>query len=146
MAHCKTILSQILKFVPRHECESLAIAHHSGRSFFRASHGYQFVTKCICQLSSRNNLRYLLENMVAQQHRPYRPGRAKLSGLNFPRINEDNRTTSMRRCLANFLNGASVLRRRSKVGHVSENGSAFLNFNQAYSIGGACSSTRAWST
>ena len=29
MAHCNTILSQILKLVPRHEFETLANRHHS---------------------------------------------------------------------------------------------------------------------
>ncbi len=28
MAHCNTVLSQILKWVPRHEFESLATRHH----------------------------------------------------------------------------------------------------------------------
>ena len=33
MAHCNTVLSQFLKWVPRHEFETLAKRHHSGRSF-----------------------------------------------------------------------------------------------------------------
>jgi hypothetical protein len=37
MAHCNTILSQILRFVPRHEFESLASRHHSGRAFRTAT-------------------------------------------------------------------------------------------------------------
>jgi hypothetical protein len=37
MAHCNTILSQILKLVPRHEFEALANRHHSGRAFRTAS-------------------------------------------------------------------------------------------------------------
>ena len=37
MAHCNTILSQILKLVPRHEFETLAKQHHSGRAFRKAS-------------------------------------------------------------------------------------------------------------
>ena len=37
MAHCNTIFSQILKFVPRHEFETLANKHHSGRAFRTAS-------------------------------------------------------------------------------------------------------------
>ncbi len=44
MAHCNTIFAQILKLVPRHEFETLAKQHHSGRSFRTASRWSQFVT------------------------------------------------------------------------------------------------------
>lgn len=44
MAHCNTILSQILKLVPRHEFETLAKQHHSGRAFRKASRWSQFVS------------------------------------------------------------------------------------------------------
>ncbi len=43
MAHCNTILYQILKFVPRHEFESLANRHYSGRTFRTATRWLQFV-------------------------------------------------------------------------------------------------------
>ncbi len=43
MAHCNTILSQILKLVPRHEFETLAKQHHSGRSLRTASRWSQLV-------------------------------------------------------------------------------------------------------
>ena len=88
MAHCNTILSQILKLVPRHEFERLANRHHSGRSFRSASRWSQFVTMSMGQLSGRRSLRDVVENMDAQCQRLYHLGSAKLSRSNLSRINE----------------------------------------------------------
>lgn len=89
MAHCNTILSQILKLVPRHDFEVLAKKHHSGRNFRTASRWSQFVTMTIGQLSGRRSLRDLVDNVSAQQQRLYHLGSAKLSRSNLSRINED---------------------------------------------------------
>ena len=89
MAHCNTILAQILKMVPRHEFESLANQHHSGRSFRTASRWSQFVTMSIAQLSGRTSLRDVVDTVSAQAHRLYHLGSAKLSRSNLSRINED---------------------------------------------------------
>jgi len=89
MAHCNTIFSQILKLVPRHEFETLANQHHHGRSFRTASRWSQFVTLAMAQLSGRNSLRDMVENLSAQAHRLYHLGSAKLSRSNLSRINED---------------------------------------------------------
>lgn len=89
MAHCNTILSQILKIVPRHEFERLANQHHSGRAFRKASRWSQFVSLTMAQLSGRNSLRDIVDNMSAQVHRLYHLGSAKLSRSNLSRINED---------------------------------------------------------
>ncbi len=89
MAHCNTIFSQILNFVPRHEFETLAIEHHSGRSFRTASRWSQFVSLAMAQLSGRNSLRDIVDNISAQAHRLYHLGSAKLSRSNLSRINED---------------------------------------------------------
>jgi putative transposase len=88
MAHCNTILSQILKLVPRHEFETLAKQHHSGRAFRKASRWSQFVSLTMAQLSGRNSLRDIVDNMSAQMHRLYHLGSAKLSRSNLSRINE----------------------------------------------------------
>lgn len=89
MAHCNTILSQILKLVPRHEFETLAKHHHSGRRFRTASRWSQFVSLTMAQLSGRNSLRDIVDNLSAQTHRLYHLGSAKLSRSNLSRINED---------------------------------------------------------
>jgi putative transposase len=89
MAHCNTIFSQILKLVPRHEFETLAKQHHSGGAFRTASRWSQFVSLTMAQLSGRNSLRDIVDNMSAQMHRLYHLGSAKLSRSNLSRINED---------------------------------------------------------
>ena len=89
MAHCNTILSQILKFVPRHEFETLAKQHHSGRAFRTASRWSQFVILAMAQLSGRSSLRDIVDNVSAQTHRLYHLGSARLSRSNLSRINED---------------------------------------------------------
>lgn len=89
MAHCNTIFSQILRLVPRHEFETLANQHHVGRSFRTASRWSQFVTLTMAQLSGRNSLRDIVENLSAQMHRLYHLGSTRISRSNLSRINED---------------------------------------------------------
>jgi hypothetical protein len=71
MAYCNTILSQILKFVPRHEFESLANRHHSGRAFRTANRWSRFVIMVMAQLSGRISLRDIVGCVSAQTHRLY---------------------------------------------------------------------------
>ncbi len=88
MSHNNTVFSQLLKLIPRHEFETLAKQHHSGRSFRTATRWSQFVTMAMAQLAGRNSLRDIVENMSAQAHRLYHLGSAKLSRSNLSRINE----------------------------------------------------------
>ncbi len=88
MAHHNTVFSQLLKFIPRHEFETLAKQHHTGRSFRTASRWSQFVTMAMAQLAGRNSLRDIVENISAQAHRLYHLGSAKLSRSNLSRIND----------------------------------------------------------
>lgn len=89
MAHHNTVFSQLLKLIPRHEFDTLANQHHSGRSFRTASRWSQFVTMAMGQLAGRNSLRDIIESISAQAHRLYHLGSAKLSRSNLSRINED---------------------------------------------------------
>lgn len=89
MAHCNTIFSQILKFVPRHEFEALANRHHSGRAFRTASRWSQFVTMAMAQLSGRNSLRDIVNSVSTQAHRLYHLGSATMTRSNLSRINEN---------------------------------------------------------
>ena len=89
MAHCNTVLSQLLKWVPRHEFETLAKRHHSGRSFRSASRWAQFVGLFMAQVTGRDSLRDIVDNLGAQAHRLYHLGAAKLSRTNLARINKD---------------------------------------------------------
>ena len=88
MSHHNTVFSQLLKLIPRHEFESLAKQHHSGRSFRTASRWSQFVTLALAQLAGRSSLRDIVENISVQAHRLYHLGSANLSRSNLSRINE----------------------------------------------------------
>ena len=89
MAHVNTVLNQMLKFIPRHEFETLANRYHTGRKFRTASRWSQFVTMTIAQLSGRQSLRDVLDNLNVQAHRLYHIGCAMLSRANLSRINEN---------------------------------------------------------
>ena len=89
MAHCNTVFTQLLKLIPRHEFETLANQNHSGRAFRKASRWSQFVAMSMAQLSGRNSLRDIVENLTAQSHRLYHLGSAILSRSNLSRINEN---------------------------------------------------------
>ena len=89
MAHCNTIFSQILKLISRHEFETLAKQHHSGRAFRSASRWSQFVTLAMAQLSGRNSLRDIVDNLSVQTHRLYHMGSSRISRSNLSRINEN---------------------------------------------------------
>ena len=109
MAHCNTIFSQILKLVPRHEFETLANQHHRGRSFRTASRWSQFVTLAMAQLSGRDSLRVIVENMSAQAHRLTHLGSAKLTRSNLSRINEDKPYTLYEALFGKLLNRCQVM-------------------------------------
>ena len=102
MSHCNTIISQILKLVPRHEFEALAKQHHSGRSFRTASRWSQFVTLAMAQLAGRINLRDIVENVSAQAHYLYYLGSAKLTRSNLSRIHKDKPYAYRKRWLGNY--------------------------------------------
>ena len=89
MAHSNTILAQILKLVPRHEFETLAKEHHTGRSFRTASRWSQFGGLVLAQLSGRISLRDITENLSAQSHRLYHLGCRMMSKSSLSRINEE---------------------------------------------------------
>ncbi len=88
MAHNNTVLSQLLNLIPRHEFESLAKQHHSGRRFRRASRWSQFGALVTAQLSGRSSLRDLISNLRAQSHKLYHLGVRVLSRSNLARMNE----------------------------------------------------------
>ena len=60
---------QLLKYIPGHAFESLAIQHYSGRSFLAASRWSWFVTMALAQLAGRNSLRNIVEKFSAQAQR-----------------------------------------------------------------------------
>jgi hypothetical protein len=68
MAHCNTILSQLLKIVGRHEFDKIAKVHHHGQRLRKTSRWAQFVALAFGQLSGRQSLRDIEANLYAQRH------------------------------------------------------------------------------
>ncbi len=89
MAHNNTVFAQLLKLLPRHEFETLAKQHHSGRSFRKNSRCSQLVAMMMGQLSGRNSLRDMIDNLGAQAHRLYHLGNNPLTRSSLSRINND---------------------------------------------------------
>lgn len=87
MAHHNTVFSQILKFVPRHEFESLSQAHHQGRSLRKMTRWSQFVSLGLAQLAGRISLRDVVSNLKAQAHKLYHLGCADVNRASLARVN-----------------------------------------------------------
>jgi putative transposase len=89
MAHNNTVFAQLLKLISRHEFETLAKQHHTGRAFRKNSRWSQFVAMMMGQLSGRNSLRDMVDNLGAQAHRLYHLGSRSIKRSSLSRINND---------------------------------------------------------
>ena len=87
MAHHNTVFARMLKFVPRHEFESLAHQYHSGRRLRKMTRWTQFVAMATAQLSGRHSLRDVASNMAAQARKRYHLGMSVVSRSSLPRVN-----------------------------------------------------------
>lgn len=74
MAHCSTVLSQIVRLFPRHEFQTLARNHHIGQKFRSFSRWSQFVAMLTAQLTGRSSLRDVADNFAAQAEKLYHLG------------------------------------------------------------------------
>lgn len=87
MSHSNTILNQVLKLFSRHEFEHLATAHHEGAKLRSATRWSQFVYLLTGQLTKRDSLRDIVDNMDAQSHRLYHLGSKRLPRSTLSRMN-----------------------------------------------------------
>ena len=87
MAHHNTVFAQMLKFIPRHEFESLAHQHHAGRRLRKMTRWTQFVAMATAQLSGRHSLRDVASNMAAQSRKLYHLGMSAVSRSSLSRVN-----------------------------------------------------------
>ena len=74
MAHNNTVFAQVLKLVPRHEFESLARKHKSGRMARSMTRWGQFVAMGMAQLTGRCSLRDIVSNLAVQSCKLYHLG------------------------------------------------------------------------
>jgi putative transposase len=88
MAHCNTVLSQILRIFPRHEFQTLANKYPAGQKFRSFSCWTQFVALMTAQLTGRDSLRDIVENMSVQVGKLYHLGIKQFSRATLSRANE----------------------------------------------------------
>jgi putative transposase len=79
----------MLKIFSRHEFESLAREHHSGRKFRKFDRWSQFVAMTSAQLSGRASLRDLVSNLSAQSSKLYHLGLKPTNRSTLARINNE---------------------------------------------------------
>jgi len=87
LAHHNTVFSQLLKFIPRHEFESLAFEHHKGRKLRKMSRWLQFISLSLAQLTGRVSLRDIVSNLCAQSHKLYHLGARTVSRSSLSQVN-----------------------------------------------------------
>jgi hypothetical protein len=88
LPHTNTVLSQLLKLIPRHEFQTLVNQHHSGQKLRKISRWDQFVSLFMAQLSGRQSLRDIEANMNAQRTHRYHLGVGKIAKSSLARVNE----------------------------------------------------------
>ena len=77
MAHHNTVLAQMLKLIPRHELESLAKQHHSGRTLRKMRCWTQFLSMATAQASLRRAASGILPSRRIQDFLSINDGGAK---------------------------------------------------------------------
>jgi len=88
VAHHNTVFAHLLKFLPRHEFETLARQHHQGGALRTTSRWSQFVSLTLGQLTGRQSLRDIESNMNAQGTRLYHLGTRGIARSSLARLNE----------------------------------------------------------
>jgi transposase len=88
MAHCNTVLSQMLNMIPRHEFEKIANSVDGKVRTTALSRWSQFVALTVGQLNGRQSLRDIESCLSAQQHLNYHLGTQAVSKSALARANE----------------------------------------------------------
>ena len=89
MAHNNTVFAQVLKLVPRHEFESLARKHKSGRMARSMTRWGQFVAMGMAQLTGRCSLRDIVSNLAVQSCKLYHLGVDLMTRSSLARVNAE---------------------------------------------------------
>jgi len=88
LSHHNTVFSQLLKWIPRHEFETLANQHHTGCKLRKMTRWSQFVAMALAQLSGRSSLRDIVSSLGAQTAKLYHLGATTVSRSSLARVNE----------------------------------------------------------
>lgn len=114
MAHCNTVLSQIVRFFPRHEFQTLADKHHIGQKFRSFSRWTQFVAMLTAQLSNRSSLRDVVDNFGVQRSKFYHLGIKAFSRATLARCNEKQPHTLYEELFKRLLGHCQSMAPRNK--------------------------------
>lgn len=114
MAHCSTVLSQIVRFFPRHEFQAIAEKHHVGQKFRSFSRWTQFVAMLTAQLSNRSSLRDLVDNFGVQSSKFYHLGIKAFSRSTLARCNEKQPHTLYEELFKRLLSRCQSMAPRNK--------------------------------
>lgn len=88
MSHHNTILSQMLKLIPRHEFDSLGQQHDNKRRVGALSRWSQFVAMFTCQVSGLSSLRDIESTLHTQKQHHYHLASQTISRSALSRANE----------------------------------------------------------
>jgi len=88
LSHHNTVFAQLLKLVSRHEFETLANQHHTGRRLRRMSRWSQFIAMAMGQLTSRQSLRDIESHLATQWRKLYHLGCSVVARSSLSRVNE----------------------------------------------------------
>lgn len=90
MAHSSTVLSQLIKLVPRHDFNRLAKQHRGEAPELRTTSRWdQFVALAVGQLGGRQSLRDIESNLKAQARSLYHLGTAGIARSSLARLNQE---------------------------------------------------------
>ena len=89
MAHCNTVLNQVVALFKRHEFNALANKYHVGQNFRSFNRWSQFMAMLVCQLTGRKSLRDVVDNLKVQGHKLYHLGMKNVSRSTLSRVNDD---------------------------------------------------------
>lgn len=114
MAHCNTVLNQMLTLICRHEFEALAKRHHAGRKFRAYNRWSQFVAMVSAQLTSRVSLRDLVFNLSAQAKKLYHQGVKPTNRSTLARVNDEKPYTLYEDLFAKLLGRCQTMSAKHK--------------------------------
>ena len=89
MSHRNTVLAQFLKLEPKHEFTKLAQEHHNGQKFRKFTRFDQFIVLFTLQITDRNSIRDVIENLKVQASKLFHIGTQTMSRSSLSRINND---------------------------------------------------------
>lgn len=141
MAHHNTVSSQLLKLVPRHEFETLAIQHHDVRKLRKMTRWSQFVAMTLAQLSGRSSLRDVVSNLSVQASKLYHHGAALVSRSSLARVNEKQHNVRLALLATAFVLRTSST--RSMLPPSTSASASFLGPSSAPPRGRRCNCQRA---